>query len=73
MRGVMLMCAMLLVSTAFAAPVPFAPTAADAIPAAILGKGGKPVGKSVAISPPIRRRRATSRFRPAAANTAPSF
>ncbi len=47
MRGVMLMCAMLLVSTAFADPVPFAPTAADAVPAAILGKGGKPVGRSV--------------------------
>ncbi len=47
MRGVMLMCAMLLASTAFADPVPFAPTAADAVPAAILGKGGKPVGKSV--------------------------
>jgi carboxymethylenebutenolidase len=51
MRGVILTCAMLMVSTAWAEPVPYAPTAADAVPAAILGKGTKPVGTSVGYFP----------------------
>src|SRR5258705_7180859 len=51
MRGVILTCAMLIVSMAWAEPVPFAPTGADAVPAAILGKGGKPVGTSVGYYP----------------------
>jgi len=33
---------------AAAAPIPYAPTAADAVPQAILGKGDKPLGQSVA-------------------------
>ena len=35
-------------AVAVAAPVPYAPTAADAVPQAILGKGGTPLGQSVA-------------------------
>jgi carboxymethylenebutenolidase len=34
-----------------AAPVPYAPTAPDAVPAAILGKGEKPLGSAVAYFP----------------------
>ena len=35
-------------AVAAAAPVPYAPTAPDAVPQAILGKGGAPLGQSVA-------------------------
>jgi len=35
-------------AVAMAAPVPYAPTAPDAVPQAILGKGGTPLGQSVA-------------------------
>ncbi len=51
MRGVILVCAMLMAWSAFAESVPYAPTAADAVPAAILGKGGKPAGTSVGYFP----------------------
>ena len=51
MRGVISICALLMMSMAIAEPVPYAPTAADAVPAAILGKGGKPAGTPVGYFP----------------------
>ena len=51
MRGVILTCALLMAAAAFAEPVPFAPTAADAVPAAILGKGSTPLGTAVGYFP----------------------
>jgi hypothetical protein len=42
---------LLMMSMAIAEPVPYAPTAADAVPAAILGKGGKPAGTPVGYFP----------------------
>ena len=47
MRGLLLL-SMLFALDAFAEPVPYAPTAADAVPAAILGKGPALLGTSVA-------------------------
>ena len=51
MRGVTLICALLVTATAFAEPVPYAPTAPNAVPDAILGKGSKPLGTSVSYYP----------------------
>ncbi len=51
MRGVILILAMMMATAVSAEPVPYAPTAADAVPAAILGNGTKPLGKSVAYFP----------------------
>ena len=47
MRGFMLLCLMVVASAVVAEPVPYAPTAPDAVPAAILGKGAKPLGTAV--------------------------